>query len=79
MELLLFSGKQSSWYIIFVKFVSYVFPVSPDATSISVKMLSGPGVSFSGIPYRANSTSLLVTGVNALSVYTCGIPPLLSS
>ena len=55
MEFLIFSGKQPSWYIIF-------------ATSISVKMLSGTGALFSGIPFGANSTSLLVTGVNPLSV-----------
>ena len=59
MEVFIFSGKQPSWYIIFVKLVSSVSPASPDATSISVKMLSGPGALFSGIPFRANSTSLL--------------------
>ena len=40
-ELLIFSGKQPSWYIIFVKLVSSVNPASPDATSISVKMFNG--------------------------------------
>ena len=78
MELLIFSRKQPSWYIIFVKLVSYVSPASPDATIISVKMLSGPGALFGGIPYRENSNSLLVTGVNSFSVCICGIFPLLS-
>ena len=79
MELFICSGKQPSWYIISVKLVSYVSPASPDATSISVKMLSGPGALFSGIPFRRNSTFLLVTGVNSISVCTCEISPLLSS
>ena len=41
MELFIFSGKQPSWYIIFVKLVRSVSPVSPDATSISLNMLYG--------------------------------------
>ena len=76
MELLICSGKQ---YIQFVKLVSYVSPGSYDATSISVKMVSDPGALVSGIAFRANSTSLLVTVVNSLSVSTCGISPPLSS
>ena len=61
MELFIFSGKQHSWYIIFVKPVSSVRPASPDATNILVNMLSGPGVLLRGIHFGANSTSLLVT------------------
>ena len=54
MELLIVSGNQPTWYIIFFKLVSSVSPASPDATSISVRMLSGPGALFSGIPFREN-------------------------
>ena len=50
MKLLIFSEKQPSWYIIFVKLVSSVSAASPDATRISVKMLSGQGTLFSAIP-----------------------------
>ena len=74
-----FSGKQPSWYSIFLEHVSSVSPAVSDATSISVQMLSGPGALFIVIPFRANSTSLLVTGINSLSVCTCGISTLFSS
>ena len=78
MQLFIFSGKQPSWYIIFVKLVRSVSPASLMQQAFRERCYLA--MSFvHGIPVRANSTSLLVTGVNSLSVCTCIISPLLSS
>ena len=52
MDLYICSGKRSSLYIIFAKFVISVTPHSPAATSISVVMSSGPGAFLIGFPSK---------------------------
>ena len=68
MELFIFSGKRPSWYIIFVKLVNSVSPASPDATSISVNILSGPGAYYICLPGSTDEITNCFIWANKLIV-----------